>query len=107
MANLEKHKRDLSDEWQEGEGAAAPAQSGKLHVVASGGKAVPRRLRLPVQNRPEAKPDPALIREPASPPKLDEKHSQASAPDHLRRLQRIPKLRAPYAPKSNRPGMRG
>jgi hypothetical protein len=107
MANVEKHKRDLIDEWQEGEGEAAPAQSGKLHVVASGGKAVPRRLKLPVQDRPGVKPDPALIREAAPPPKPDEKHSQASAPDHLRRLQRIPKLRAPYAPKSNRPGVRG
>jgi hypothetical protein len=107
MANSEKHKRDLIDEWQAGDEEAGPGQSGKLHVVASGGKAVPRRLRLPVQNTPEAKPDPALIREAAPSPKLDEKHSQANAPDHLRKLQRIPKLRAPYAPKSNRPGMRG
>jgi len=106
MASPEKHKRDLMDEWQEGDEGDAPAQSGSVHAVAGGGKAVPRRLRLPVQNRPEEKPDPALIREPA-PPKLDEKHSQASAPDHLRRLQRLPKLRAPYAPKSNRPGLRG
>jgi hypothetical protein len=97
MANLEKHKRNLVYEFLGGEEATEAAQSRSIHVIGAHGKAikaVPRR-RPPVQNGQAKKPDPALVRE-AAPLKMEEKHSQASAPEHLRRLQRISNLRAPY-----------
>jgi hypothetical protein len=95
MANLEKH---LVYEFLGGDEAVEAAQSRGIHVVGVHGKAVKavsRRFRPPVQNGQAKKPDPALVREPA-PAKMEEKHSQASAPEHLRRVQRISNLRAPY-----------
>lgn len=111
MANPQKHKQNLIDEWPEGEEGAVPAQSGGAHGLGAQGKAAkpaPRRRPMP-RNAEEAKPDPALVREPASPPKPEERHSQATSPEHLRKLQRLPKLRAPYPPKAGRPapGPRG
>jgi hypothetical protein len=109
MANPEKHKRNLVYEFLGGDEAVEAAQSRSIHVIGGKAlKAVPRRFRPPVQNGQAKKPDPALAREPA-PAKIEEKHSQASAPEHLRRLQRLPNLRAPSYPKSGRPapGTRG
>jgi hypothetical protein len=112
MANPLKHKRNLiDDEWPEGGEGAVPAQSGGAHRLGAQGKAakaVPRRRSL-VRNGNTVKPDAALVREPAVSPKPEERHSQASSPEHLRKLQRLPKLRAPYPPKAGRPapGARG
>jgi hypothetical protein len=112
MANLEKHKKNLSQEWMEAEESTLPAQSRSSHVLGAYikiPKAVSRRARRAVPAQGAAKPDPALAREPAPPAKAEEKHSQASSPEHLRRLKRLPKLRAPFSPKSARPtpGARG
>jgi hypothetical protein len=96
MANLEKHKRNLVYEFLEGDESVEAAQSRSIHLIGGKAvKAVPRRFKPPVPNGRAAKPEPALAREPA-PAKIEGKHSQASAPAHLRKLQRLPNLRAPY-----------
>jgi hypothetical protein len=46
------------------------------------------------------------MREAAPATKLEMKHAQTGAPEHLRRLERIPKLRAPYMPKGTKPAPR-
>ncbi len=102
MSNLEKHKRNLVHDWLEGEEGTAPAQSRRAQLTGSSAKvtkAAPRKFRVPTLNGHAAKPDPALVREPGPAAKLEEKHSQASSPEHLRKVQRLPKLRAPYQPK--------
>jgi len=105
MANLEKHKRNLVHEWLESEESDLPAQSRSSRVLGSYvkiSKPVARKVRsLPPS--PPSRPDPALAREPGPPPKVDEKHSQASSPEHLRKLQRLPKLRAPMTHKPANP----
>jgi hypothetical protein len=106
MGSPEKHKKNLIEEWPEGEEGVVPAQSGSAHGSGAPGKTarlLPRRSRPPIQSAGAPKPDAALFREPAPPPKMDERHSQSSSPEHLRRLQRLPNLRAPYPPKSSRP----
>jgi hypothetical protein len=111
MANPQKHKRNLIDEWPEGEEGAIPAQSGGAHRAGAGAKApksVPRRPKIVAYNRNELKPEAALAREPAPPLKLARKHSQPSSPEHLRKLQRLPQLRAHYPARSgSRSGLRG
>jgi len=97
MSNLEKHKRDLLRAWlvdDEGAEAAAPAKTPKVAV---------RRARPAVTVLKAAKPEPALTREVAPPSKPAGKVPQPSAPEHLRRLQRLPKLRAPYPQRPGRP----
>jgi hypothetical protein len=103
MSNLEKHKRNLVSEFLVGDEAADAGQSRSVHVVGAPAKAVPRRVRLTMAVGQTSRPDPALAREPAPPPKVAEKASQASSPEHLRKLARLPKLRAPYS----KPGRRG
>ncbi len=110
MANLEKHKKNPLHEWMEAEEGTFPAQSRSSHVLGAYikiPKAVTRKSRRVMPESQPAKPEPALARE-ATPAKLEEKRSQASSPEHLRRLSRLPKLRAPFSPAS-RPaaGFRG
>jgi hypothetical protein len=88
MANSEKYKKNLVSAFL-GDDDAGECAQGKA------AKAVPRRVRLPVATGQAQKPDPALAREPAL-PKIEDRTSQAHSPEHLRKLQRLPKLRAPY-----------
>jgi hypothetical protein len=108
MANPEKHKRNLIHEFLGGDETEDAAHERSVHLIGRAAKSVPRRFRLQVVNGQVKRPDVALAREPGPPPKVEEKHSQASSPEHLRRVQRLAKLRAPY-PKSGRPspGIRG
>ncbi len=96
MANLEKHKKNLFREWLDEE-ETVTAQGRSSRLLGPSGKipkvAGKRASSLPMP-APQ-KPDPALVREAAPPARLNEKHSQASSPEHLRKLQRLPKLRAP------------
>jgi hypothetical protein len=97
MANLDKHKHNLVHDWLEGEEGTAPAQPRSAHLT--GGAAVTparRRPRPAAVNGQAAKPDVALVREPAPPAKSGEKHSPANSPEHLRKQQRLAKLRAPH-----------
>ena len=99
MANLQKHKTNLLQEFLEDDEAGEPVRVRSVHVTGAQGKAAkpaPRRARPPVAAGAPAKPEPALVREPAVRPKPEERTSQASSPEHLRKLQRIPKLRASY-----------
>ncbi|MGB9605445.1 MAG: hypothetical protein ACP5U2_07235 [Bryobacteraceae bacterium] len=97
MANLEKHKKNPLLEWLADEEVELGGQARSPRVVGGGGKnqkLTPRRPPMPIV--PPEKPDPALLlRKPAPPPKLEERHSPASSPEHLRKLQRLPRLRAP------------
>ena len=96
--NLEKHKKNLIQECLEGVEDVAPAHSRSAHVLKSFVKIprpVSRKFRANLPNKPDPAPEPALMREPA-PPAKTEKHSQAAAPDHLRKQERLSQLRAPY-----------
>ncbi len=106
MANSEKHKRNLVSEFLGDDDAGEPVQLRSVHLTGAqdkAAKAVPRRSRPPAAAGQAPKPDPALAREPA-PPKLEERTSQAHSPEHLRKLQRLPKLRAPYTNPGRRAG---
>ena len=107
MANLEKHKKNPIREWLEGEEGTVPAQPRSSHVLGAYIKipktAVARKFRPAVGNEAAPRLEPALMREPAPPPKLDEKHSQATSREHLLKTQRLPKLRAPFLYKTAAP----
>ncbi len=107
MANLEKHKKNLSLEWMDPEESTLPARSRGSHVLGAHAK-TPKTVSRAVRRAAPAKPEPALAREPA-PPKVEEKHSPATSPEHWRKLQRLPKLRAPFSQRSAKPtpGARG
>ena len=97
MASTEKHKKNPLLKWLAEEDLELGAQARSPRVVGGGGKAqkvTSRRPQVPLATPP--KPDPALmLREPAPLPKLEDRSSPASAPEHLRKLQRLPRLRAP------------
>ncbi len=111
MANLEKHKKNIMQEWIEGEESTVPAQTRSAHVLGAYIKipkaAVSRRSRPQKPNGVAARVEPALVREAAPPPKVEDKPTQASSPEHLRKQQRLSKLRAPFAPKPARGAARG
>jgi len=104
MANPDKHKKNPILEWLGEEDTELGAQGRSPRVVGGAGKlqkAVLKKPPLPPPAAP-AKPDPALMREPGPAPKFDERRSQPSSPEHLRKLQRLPRLRAPITyPVSN------
>jgi hypothetical protein len=111
MANLEKHKKNLSQEWMEAEESTLPAQSRSSHVLGAYiklTKAVPRKARRVPPQQEAARPEPALTREPALHGRVEEKPSPANSPAHQRRVSRLPKLRAPFSPAPARvsPGTR-
>jgi hypothetical protein len=100
VANLEKHKKNPAQEWLEGEESTVPVRSRGSHVVGAyikSTKTVARKARRVPLNGHVEKLEPALVREPAPPPKIEVKHSQANSPEHQRKLQRLPKLRQPYS----------
>jgi hypothetical protein len=99
MANLEKFKKNPVAEWLEGEDNDLPSQSRNPHILgdyikirksALGGRA----RQIPPKEAPKI--DLALARE-AAPLKVEERHSQAASPEHLRKQERLTQLRAPFA----------
>ncbi len=99
MANLEKHRKNLALEWMEAEESNVPTHSRSSRVLGSHiktGKAVPKKFRPTVAEPPAAKPDESMLREPGPAPKLTSKNSQLASWEHQRKLERLPKLRAPY-----------
>jgi hypothetical protein len=103
MANLEKHKKDPLQDWLEEDESTVPGHSRGSHVVGAYIK-IPKpqtrkSRRLAPSGTAAPKIEAALVRDPAPPPKLEEKHSQANSPEHLKKLQRLPKLRAPFSPR--------
>ncbi len=102
MANLEKHRKNPAQEWLEGEDSTVPAQTRSSHVLGAYIKIPKPGSRKTRRPRPAGAPnpvEPALVREPAPPVKVGDKPSQSSSPDHLRKQQRLGKLRAPFAAK--------
>jgi hypothetical protein len=111
VANLEKHKKNPMREWLEEEESTLPAKPRSSHVLGAYIKiprAAARRPRRIVPEVQAAKPEPALAREAAPPSRQEEKRTQANSPEHLRKLSRTPKLRAPFTPSFRpSPGARG
>ncbi len=111
MANLEKHKKNPVQEWLEGDESTLPAKPRSSHVLGAYIKiprVATRKSRHIVTEMQAAKPEPALAREAAPPSKQEEKRTQANSPEHLRKVSRIPKLRAPFTPNFRpSPGARG
>ena len=110
MANPEKHKRNDLLEWLEEEESSAPARPRGARIVGGHGKTpAGRKSRAVAANGAALKVEPALVREPGPPAKIDAKHSQASSPDHLRKQQRLFNLRAPHSKSAAKlaPGARG
>jgi hypothetical protein len=106
MAKLEKHKRNLIQEWLGAEEETVPAHPRGIDAQEMRVKIrkplVAGRLRLARPSPPAPRPEPALVREPARPPKTVERGSQASSREHLLKLERLPQLRAAYS-RSGRP----
>ena len=103
MANLEKHKKNPILEWLEAEESTLPTHSRSTHVLGSYikiPKPASKKFRQSAPNHKAPKPDLALARESAPPPKITGKTSQLASFEHQRRLERLPKLRAPYQYKS-------
>jgi hypothetical protein len=99
MANLEKHKKNLVSEWLEAEESTVPTQSRSTRILGSYikiQKPISRKFRQNLPDRKPQKPDVSLLREPAPPPKQTAKSSQLASWEHQRKLERLPKLRAPY-----------
>jgi hypothetical protein len=106
VANPRKYPKSPIIEWLEEEESQAPTCSRSARTLGAYVKIqktpAGKSRRLP-PSAPPVKPDPALAREPGGEAKLPGKQSQPASFDHLLKLQRLPKLRAPYAyaPKSS------
>ena len=103
MANSEKHKKSLTGEWLEAEDNLVPTHSRSSHVLGSYikiEKPAARKFRQPLPEQKPAKTETALVRDPAPPLKLPSNNSQSASWEHQRKLERLPKLRAPYQYKS-------
>ena len=103
--NLEKHKKDPVREWLEEEDNLVPAHSRSPRVLGSYikiGKPAGSKAH-PASKRGEAEADPAIIlREPGPAPKFEDRTSQSAAWDHLQKLNRLPRMRAPHASELHR-----
>ena len=104
MANRGKHSRSPLTDWLAGEDGTMPTKSRGAHVVdlyVKKGKATVKKFRPRGAPAAEAKPEAALVRDPALPVKGESKPSPAASWDHLRRMERLPQLRAPYGYKGH------
>jgi len=103
MANQGKHRKNPVLEWLEEEDGTVPTSSRSAHLVDAyikRTKPVVRKFRAVAPPPPPPAPDPLQLREPGPPPKIEVKHTPSGAPEHLRKLDRLPRLRAPYQYKS-------
>jgi hypothetical protein len=99
MANQGKHYKNPLLEWLEEEDGTVPTSARSAHLVDAyikRSKPVVRKSRTPAVQSPPPALDPLQLREPAPPPKVEVKHSPAASPEHFRKLERLPRLRAPY-----------
>ncbi len=99
MANAQKHRKNLIQEWLVADEEVLPARARGYDVQEPGVKirkpVLRGRFRQASPVQPSARPEPALVREPAPPVRLADKQSQPSSRDHLLKLERLPQLRAP------------
>lgn len=99
MANQGKHRKNPVVEWLEEEEGTAPTNPRSAHLVDTyikKSKPVLRKFRAAAASASAGALDPLRLREPGPPPKVEVKHSPAASPEHLRKLDRLPRLRAPY-----------
>jgi hypothetical protein len=101
MANLEKHKKNLTQELLDADESTVPASSRGTRVLGSYikiSRPVSRKYRPAVSQKVEPPPklDVSLIREAAPSQKAPAKPSPLSSKEHLRKLEKLPQLRAPY-----------
>ena len=102
MANQEKHPKNPVAEWLEGEEGTVPASSRSSHLVNAyikGSKSAVKKYR-PAAVAAPAKADGPQLRDPGPKPKAETKPSQAASWDHLRKVDRLTQLRAPYSYKN-------
>lgn len=102
MANPEKHKKNLAEEWLEAEDSTVPTHTRSTHVLGAYikiPKPVPKKIRQGGAEKAPPKVDVSMLREPGAPPKAA-KPSPLASWEHQRRVGRLPKLRAPYQYKS-------
>jgi hypothetical protein len=106
VANLQKHPKSPILEWLQDEEDPAPTCSRSARTLSAYVKIVKtpagKSRRLPPQ-QPPPKTEAALAREPGGGDKTPGKHSQPGSFDHLLKLSRLPKLRAPYGYKPTTP----
>lgn len=103
MANQGKHGRNPVSEWMAGEEGNTPTKSRGSHVVGAyikRAKPALKKARKAAAAVAAPKPEPALMREPAPPPKNEAKSSPAASWEHQRKLERLSRLRAPYSYKN-------
>jgi hypothetical protein len=103
MANQGKHPKNAVAEWLEGEEGTVPASSRSSHVVNAyikKSKPAVRKYRAAAVAAP-VKADAPQLRDPSPEPKAKAKPSQAASWDHLRKLDRLTQLRAPYSYKNH------
>ncbi len=96
MAKAEKHKKNPLVEWMAEEESDLGAHARSPRIVGGGKTQKVGSRKAAVTTLANEKADPALLlREPGPLPRLEERHSPAGSPEHLRKLQRLPRLRAP------------
>jgi hypothetical protein len=103
MANQGKHKNNPVLEWMQGEEGNVPTKSRGSHVVdcyIKKTKPALKKVRKAAVVSAVQKPEPALMREPAAPPKAGTKSSQTASWEHQRKVERLSQLRAPYSYKN-------
>jgi hypothetical protein len=103
MANQGKHKNSPVLECMQGEEGDFPTTSRGSHVVdryIKKTKPALTKVRKAAAASAPPKPEPALMREPAAPPKADTKPSQTASWEHQRKAGRLSQLRAPYSYKN-------
>ncbi|MDW8355078.1 MAG: hypothetical protein RMK57_11160 [Bryobacterales bacterium] len=103
MRNPEKHKKNLALEWNNEEEDTFPTHSRSAHLLGPRVKVTkPAPVKGPRRNQTSSQPDVLAMREPGPPPKVSLRHSQAASWEHLKKLERLPNLRAPYQYKTHR-----
>jgi hypothetical protein len=98
--NPGKHTKNWVQEWleeTEDDSTIVPTHSRGSHVLGAYVKINKPAVGKARRYQPPAPPkaDGEMMREPGGPPKVKEQHSQTASWDHLRKLDRLPQLRAP------------
>ncbi|HXG32701.1 MAG TPA: hypothetical protein VNJ11_05005 [Bryobacteraceae bacterium] len=101
MRNPEKHKKNLVLTWEEED--SFPTHSRSAHLLGPRVKVTkPVAVKGRSGNPAPPKADVLAMREPAPPARITIKQSQPASWDHLKKLERLPNLRAPYQYKAHR-----
>jgi len=99
VANTQKHPTDPIEEWLQEEENSAPTRSRSARALSAYVK-IAKTPAGKSRKRPPGlapvKPDLALAREPGGDAKSLGRQSQPASFDHLLKMHRLSKLRAPY-----------